>query len=122
MLSMSDQLHFHQLPAAIQPSVLELFCDELHEIINGLPKYGTIKYDASTRYWYIELPVEWEEVQDDIVSVIKETFSESTWYMESEQLCMCWNDLVNAVHPQNTATPLIDCVPPPSVVGMFHSE
>ena len=119
---MSDQLHFPEPHVAIQPSVLKLHCDELQEIINGLPKYGTIMYDALTHYWYIELPVEWKEVQDNIVSVVKEKFSDSPWYMESEQLCMHWDDMVNAVHPQNADTAVIDCVPPPSVVGMFHSD
>ena len=120
ILSMSDHLHFHALPEATQPSILELPCDELKEIIDGLPKYGTIMYGAETRYWYIELPAEWSKVQDDIISVIKETFRDSPWYIESKQLCMCWNDMVNAVYPRKAPPAVIECVPPPSIVGMFH--
>ena len=106
----------------MQPSILELHCDELQGIINGLPKYGTIKYDAVTRYWYIELPAEWAEAQNKIVSVIKETFSASLWYIKSERLCLSWYDMVHAVRPWNAAPAVIDCVPPPSVVGMFYDS
>ena len=77
-------------------------------------------YDAATRYWYIELPAEWAKAQDNIVSVTKGKFSDTPWYMESEQLCLCWNDMVNAVHPRNTARAVIGCVSPPSVVGRFY--
>ena len=99
--------------------MLELNCQELKDIICRLPTFGTVKYDKATRYWYIELPNEWQNVRNDIVSLIKETYSNSPWYTESEQLCSGWNDMVNTVHPQNTASAIINCVPPPSVVGMF---
>ena len=115
----SNHLHFPSLPEAREPSMLELHCQELKDIICRLPTYGTVQYDIATRYWYIKLPNEWQNVRDDIVSFIKETYSNSPWYTESEQLCSCWNDMVNAVHPQNTASAVINCVPPPSVVGMF---
>ena len=77
-------------------------------------------YEAATRYWYIKLPAEWQRARDDIVSIVRDEYSDSAWYTESEQLCLYWNDQINTVHPHNKSPPVVRCVPPPSVVGVYH--
>jgi len=90
-----------------------------------LPSHGTIHYDALTRYWYIKLPPEWQRTQKKIVSVVHNSYRESPWYTESEQLCIVWNEMINTVlataDQSMSRPPVIRCVSPPSVVGLHIS-
>ena len=126
------------LTAAPNRVILEPKCSSLSKCINKLPTYGTINYDPNSHYWYISLPSQWQQSKNLFAEHVHKSYCSTNWYNESTQLAEYWDKIVNDDNedklnkngnnnnnntkppPPQQQQPIIHCVSPPSVVGMYH--
>ena len=84
-------------------------------MILKLPNYGTIEFEEENKFWSICLGQEWCDECDSITKLSLDLIKDSEEYAESINLGKSWAKLLD------DESPTIQCIKPPSLVGMHIS-
>ena len=93
----------------------------LHNLVETLPKYGILKYDNNTDYWYISLPNEWQKIKNQFVKICAKNYLNTKWSKCAIKKAKKWTKLAkNTCNNDDNSDYryIIKWVSPPSVVGL----
>eukprot|EP01084_Bolivina_argentea_P291446 500910_1 len=84
---------------------------KLGKLIETLPFFGTIKYEAPNKFWSIQMGEEWQAIREEFSKLTDELYSNEEWYKKGIERGNKWAKVLNEENAE------IITIPPTSLSG-----